>query len=370
MLRLLDQCAGDATVEDRAAALIRGALVPREPDQQELARIEQALRSPAPRRARTRVIFRLALAALFLLAGGATVKAYELVRRAGWLGPSEPSTQPPPEPARSRTAKRRAQPAPPAPAIAQALPVATEDPPSPTSEASQVRAAESTAPSVLLDRETPRRPPRSVARTALRTGKPSEGFPSSEPPAPPIPPVVNPPGSKAPAPQPATSDEVLGLDRAIGYLRRDHNAPAALAALDAYLARYPHGLLQREAHLARIDALLMLRHTALALDALEAMTFDQGRRSTELLIVRAELRAEQDCRRAEQDFTAALGRSPDATLLERILYGRGACRAKLRDTAGATADVQRYLERFPSGAHAEWARRFMANQESSAERGR
>jgi TolA-binding protein len=164
---------------------------------------------------------------------------------------------------------------------------------------------------------------------------------------------------------PAISQEVLELDRAIGYLRRDRNPAAALAALDSYLGRYPHGSMEKEARLARVDALLLLGRNAQALSALEVATFEPGLRSTELLVVRAELRAATDCRRAEADFGLALGRGPDARLLERILYGRAACRAKVRDLTGAEEDLRRYLERFPAGPHADWARRSMANQGSS-----
>ena len=195
-----------------------------------------------------------------------------------------------------------------------------------------------------------------------------------EPPAP-LPPSAFPPSAsplvaRASAQPPVISEEVREIDRAIGYLRRDHDPVAALAALDRYLTRYPRGALQKEARLARIDALLLLGRTDQALGALEVATFDPGLRSTELLVVRAELRAVRDCQRAEQDFTTALRRSPDARLLERILYGRGACRAKLRDTAGASDDLRWYLERFPSGAHADWARRWMASRRTSSEIGR
>jgi TolA-binding protein len=166
-------------------------------------------------------------------------------------------------------------------------------------------------------------------------------------------------GAAASVPSSAPSEEIRALDRAIGLLRRDHNAPAALAALDAYLGRYPHGVLHREARLARLDALLLLQRTEEALAALETLPLDSGRRSTELQVVRAELRARTDCAHAEEDFSAALTHSPDAVLLERILYGRGACRGKLGKGSGAAEDLQRYLERFPNGAHAKWARQWL-----------
>lgn len=148
----------------------------------------------------------------------------------------------------------------------------------------------------------------------------------------------------------------------MGYLRRDRNPGAALAALDGYLGRYPHGALEKEARLARVDALVLLGRNEQALHALEGIAFDPGLRATELLVVRAELRADKDCRRVEEDFSVALGRAPDARLLERILYGRGACRTKLHDLGGANDDFRRYLERFPAGAFADWARRWVTSR--------
>jgi len=166
-------------------------------------------------------------------------------------------------------------------------------------------------------------------------------------------------GPSATVPSAASSEEIYALDRAIGLLRRDHDAAEALAALDIYLGRYPHGVLTREARLARLDALLLLQRTDEALAALETLPLDNGRRSMELQVVRAELRARTDCARAEEDFVAVLTHSPNAGLLERILYGRSACRTQLGDGSGAAADLRRYLERFPNGVHARWAQEWL-----------
>jgi TolA-binding protein len=161
---------------------------------------------------------------------------------------------------------------------------------------------------------------------------------------------------------PAPSEEISALDQAIRLLRRHHNAGAALSALDAYLDHYPHGVLNREARFARVDALLILQRPDQALDALETLPFDDHRRSTELQVIRGELRARSDCARAGQDFGAVLARNPDDPLAERAFYGRGACRAKLGDVTGAAEDLRRYLERFPKGAHATWARRWLESR--------
>jgi hypothetical protein len=108
----------------------------------------------------------------------------------------------------------------------------------------------------------------------------------------------------------ASSDEIAGLDRALAHLRRERNPAAALVALDAYLARFPNGVLSREARLARIDALLLLHRSDELLAALESLPVDSGRRYAELLVIRAELRSRSSCERAEDDFSAALTNFP------------------------------------------------------------
>ena len=164
-------------------------------------------------------------------------------------------------------------------------------------------------------------------------------------------------GGSAPTPP---SEEILALERAMGLLRGKHDAPAALAALNDYIARFPRGVLAPEARVARIDALLLLGRADDALRALEAMPLDAHRRSTELQLIRAELRARTDCGRAEADFTAVLARVRTATLEERALYGRAACRSSAKHAAAAD-DLRRYVDRFPNGPHADWARRWLEN---------
>lgn len=394
--RLVERRTGGDTAEDRAAALIRGALVPRDPSFAERERISRAVATCELPRARARVALRLALAAVCLLAGAATVRGYEMVRRAGWLG--EPATTPKPKPAPAKTSKRQA-----APTVALARPAEVEIVPAPAfapdGEAAQDAHSQSASPAQSLNRPAQRPPTipsiphaRESARPApqgrqvvtepsLDVAPPAQATPLIPPaatrttdsgPVAVVPPSASPQPlvARASAPSPAVSQEIREMDRAMGYLRRDRDAVSALGALDGYIGRYPHGVLEKEARLARIDALLLLGRDDQALQALELTSFDPGLRLTELLVIRAELRAAKDCRRAEQDFGAALDRGPDARLLERILYGRGACRTKLQDFDGASDDVQRYLERFPAGSHADWARRWLASRYPSSEIGR
>ena len=377
MSRLRDRPPGGAALEDRAAALLRGLQPCDEPSELQMAQIEEGIGTRSSHRTRPSLTFRVALAVFAFLAGVASVKAYELARRAGWLERIHLVASPPEEPARPQPSKRPIRataPLPPAATLDQAPsakePVALGADPIPETVAGEPprRQARATrhvavieAPAYAPAPKAETRNPFEPAPTAPWVGQSAQG-------------VAVPPSAPAqklatPVPSPAPSTEIHALDGAIALLRRDHDAAAALSALDAYLARYPHGVLHREARLARLDALLILKHTEEALAELESLPLDAGRRSTELQVVRAELRARTDCLRAEEDFSVALTHSPDAALLERILYGRGACRAKLGKASGATEDLRRYLERFPNGAHAAWARQWLETISKSSVQG-
>jgi hypothetical protein len=70
-------------------------------------------------------------------------------------------------------------------------------------------------------------------------------------------------------------------------------------------------------------------------------------------VVRGELRAEAgDCAAAEHDFSRALAARPPAALAERALHGRGVCRLRRGDQAGAARDFAAYDRRFPQGRFA------------------
>jgi hypothetical protein len=327
ILRWRDRLPGREAPEDRAAVLIRGSLVPGGLDDRQLARVEERVRSR--RQYRSPRVFRLALVALFLVVAVATVEA---ARRAGWLDRILPLPVPARAPLPGQPAK-----------VALAAPAGATD-------SRPLDADEAVAPAPSLTEAVPSTeiaPPRRQARGSHRAVSIDS----------PVPPAT------------APSEEIRALDQAIGQLRRDRNAGAALSTLDAYLARYPHGVLNREARLARVDALLMLQRMNEALTALETLPLDTHRRSNELQVIRGELRARADCARAEEDYSAVLARNPDAVLAERALYDRGACRAKRGDRTGASVDLRRYLERFPNGAHAAWARQWMEMSGNSLQKG-
>ena len=314
ILRWRDRRPGGEAAEDRAAALIRGSLVPVEPAELHLARIERS--RPW---SRSSLVPRLAFTALFLVVGVATVMA---ARRAGWLDRILPIASP--VPVRAQSSRHAARVAP-AATVTDATPEENNGTVVPPPDPAQAAPAAENQPS------------QRKAHVSRRRASVDSSGPSA----------------------PSLSEEIRALDQSIGLLRRDRDADAALSTLDAYLARYPHGVLNREARLARVDALLMLRRLDEAQSALETLPLDAHRREAELQVIRGELRARSDCARAEEDYSAVLARSPDAALVERALYDRGACRAKRGDGTGAAEDLRRYLERFPNGAHAAWARQWL-----------
>ena len=391
MVRWRDRSPGDAAPEDRAAEILRGALVPGEPDGLQLARIERRIHERTAKRGRSSLASRLAFAGVFLVAGVATAKAYDLAKMAGWFAWSRPAKAPPKPPVPAPSSRRSARPAAAVPAandVAQGQDTTLQDAERVVSDPPPQADPSTGVQPAVVDHARPH--PRVTRQTAAAsptwsgTLSPSVDRPDVEPPRMPAAretnvfeaPAANPPPAArdekpaAVAPVTGPAQEVRTLDEAIGLLRRQHNPAAALPMLDNYLRRYPHGILNREARLARVDALLMLERSQDALAALEGLPLDTGRRSAELQVVRGELRARLDCARAEEDFSAALTHSPDAGLLERILYGRGVCRAKLGNRRGSVDDLRRYLERFPNGAYGEPVRRWLETINKSPEKGR
>ena len=158
-------------------------------------------------------------------------------------------------------------------------------------------------------------------------------------------------------PPSALALETSGLGDALTLLRQRHDAVGALAALDAYDARFPRGTLHREATIARVDALLLLGKDDQALAALRTLALQPRGRDQELRVIRGELAAPSSCRAAVADFDRALTEAPPTPLVERALHGRAVCLARLGDAAAATRDFRDYLRRFPDGRFAAEARR-------------
>jgi TolA-binding protein len=348
ILRWRDRPEGGGSDEDRAAALVRDALAPGAfpvgLDDRQLAAIADGLK--AERRARPPFWIRPALVAALLTVSVASVLGYETA----WFAPVRERLRfraiPPVTPGPVEHAKKRDG----------HSPAATGEQASDTSAAPandpvpELPAAES-QPTLAPTRVIPHA---ALAKTGGAAPRRRLALADDRPPSPP------PPASEPPQP-PQPSEEVQTLQRAMGLLRGKHDARAALAALDDYVARFPGGVLAPEARVARIDALLLLDRSDEALRALETLPLDAHRRSTELQLIRGELRARTDCGRANADFTAVLAAVRTASLEERALYGRAACRSSQGDRGGTADDLRRYVDRFPTGAHADWARRWLQN---------
>ena len=149
------------------------------------------------------------------------------------------------------------------------------------------------------------------------------------------------------------------LARALAKLRQDGDAEQALAILDEHRADFgPGGVLAPEANAIRIEALLQLgRHTQ-ALALLDAQTPNTNGVGREMLVARAELRADRGRRAsALHDFDLLLrADAPADSVTERALYGRAVCRGKMGNWEEARRDFERYLATFPDGIFADKAR--------------
>jgi hypothetical protein len=147
------------------------------------------------------------------------------------------------------------------------------------------------------------------------------------------------------------------LARALDQVRTARDYAGALATLAEYDARFPAGVLKREAALARLDALTALGQSDAALELLDSMD-TSGPRASEVLVLRGELRSNAGRQReALADFARALATRLARSLRERAIYGRASCRARLGDVAAARSDLEDYLAAFPDGAHAAEVRR-------------
>lgn len=102
----------------------------------------------------------------------------------------------------------------------------------------------------------------------------------------------------------------------------------------------------------RVEAPLKLGDRQEAKRELATLPLESVGRKLELRLIRAELRAEDDCQGAVSDFEVLLAQSLPSAWTERALFGRGACLLNLGDRVGATRDFSRYLEEFPSGRFA------------------
>jgi hypothetical protein len=177
--------------------------------------------------------------------------------------------------------------------------------------------------------------------------------PEAPPPAVEVPAVVAQQLSASPAEQSSRlGREAASLERALSALRAGGQATRALAAVDRHLAEFPGGALELEARVARVDALLLLGRRSEAERELSQLPLDRVGRKRELRLIRAELRADNNCSAALADFQQLLTEPLPPAWDERALFGRGACLLRLGDQRSAKRDFATYLERYPTGRFA------------------
>jgi hypothetical protein len=307
--------------------------------------------------------WQVAIGLLVLLGGGALVAARTgFLRR--WMPPTTAAPlRWPAAPAPSERPRPRAGRLVPEPAVAVDEPTDA----SPTSEAPTPapREAELSHPSRVASQvasrvasrvamDGPKQVPRGIAdddpgRPPAAGDGPSEGLASPSP----------------------LAEEARLLAAALGKLRQDHDPGAALALLDQHQTRFTNGSLGAEAQLTRVEALLGLDRRDEALSLLDPLRAPWSGRRRDLLITRAELRAQAGrCAEALVDFGIVLGErgsrsgagsrseagSGSDAVDERALHGRASCRSRRGDAGGARADLESYLARFPEGRFAAEAR--------------
>jgi hypothetical protein len=324
--------------EAHAGSLLRAASATKPFGAREIAEVGARLHGKERFRPRP-LAWQLALGAALVLFGGALSASVSQVLRIASAPTREPET-----PVPAAASARRGS-------LGTTRPAGQTPPPAPAILPSPEPAPEQVAPSMVA------RPAvaRAVRSVAMRE-EPRPDKPDLEKPASPLEPQVMPPPLPGAS---ALAKESRLLTRAIAKLRQDGDAEQALTILEQHRSEFgARGALAPEANATRIEALLRLgRHTqALALlDAMAPATNGVGR---EMLVARAELRADKSRRTAAlHDFDLLLttgGKTDSVT--ERALYGRATCRGKIGDGEGARRDLETYLATFPEGRFAHEAR--------------
>ena len=294
--------------EALAGALLRSAKAVQPLPAKNLAEVAARLRS-RERRVSRKLAWQFAIAIGLLLFGGAVSAAVMHFLRGPSAAPSSPAA-PVSMPSRERVRRRH------------------------------VVAAQPPAPAVPPVPDLP--PVSSEGKPESLPGKPSlESAPA---------PLANPS---------ALAQESRLLAGAIHKLRQERNPGQALAMLDQHRARFgAKGALEPEAEVTRIEALLRLGRHDQALGLLDAQMLTAAGVGREMLVARAELRAEKGrCGAALNDFNLLVAAdAPPDLVTERALYGRATCRAQQGDWAEARGDLEHYLARFTKGRFADQAR--------------
>jgi hypothetical protein len=318
-----------ANDEAVAGAMLRSAAMVRPFGAKELAEVSARLRSKERFRPRP-LAWQLAIATCLVLFGSAlSAAAFHVLR-----GPTRAQQELPPAPLASKPVRHTSL------GTARMIP-----PPQPVAEPLPEPAATPAHPA-------PTRPSRTLAIRETFTA-----------PVPSVASVAEPPLAPAPAASPsALATEARLLARAIAKLRQEGNAVEALAILDEHRAEFgASGALSPEATATRIEALLRLGRHSQAMALLDAQPLTATGPGREMLVARAELRADKGRRAsALHDFDLLLhAEAPADSVTERALYGRAVCRGNMGNWPGARQDFERYLAMFPNGTFIDKARAAM-----------
>jgi hypothetical protein len=140
---------------------------------------------------------------------------------------------------------------------------------------------------------------------------------------------TTPTAANTPAPQP--EDPVLAESRsfsaAVGRWHLDHDAKAALAALDAHQRRFPGGRLSLEATLLRAEILLQAGREQEVLRLLDGVSLEGLPRGRELQTVRGELRIKHGrCADGRRDLDEVLAKDASDSFGRRASHAISACR--------------------------------------------
>ena len=280
-----------------------------------------------------RLVRQLAVATALVLFGGAlSASVLEVLRKAPGRAAGDDAPTAAPKPARRAPGKAK-------------QPVGTTE---------QAQAAEEPAQS-STEPTTPVLQPPSMAR---RNGRLVALRETRDPETPPAPaPSLAPPAGPS-----ALALESRLLASAISKLRQDGDPEGALGILDQHHAEFGAGALAPEANATRIEALLRLARNSQALALLDGQRLSAQGVGREMLVARAELRADKGRGSAAlQDFDQLLLPSAKTDkVTERAVYGRPVCRAKAGDREGARQDFKWHVRDFPRGRFADQARAALA----------
>jgi len=130
----------------------------------------------------------------------------------------------------------------------------------------------------------------------------------------------------APLPEDPISVESRSFSAALAQWHRDHNAAAALAALDAHERRFPHGQIQLEATLLRAEIYLRQSREREALLLLDGVSLPGLPRGRELQTVRGELRIKYGrCADGRRDLEHVLAKDKADALGRRAARALSLC---------------------------------------------